>query len=119
MDVVVYCERSHRGARRPSVCVGVATQPSMGVSEGDVEAVGYQRRPACLVGGAAATPGLAVKELVEQEEVPPRWVLAVLLAGACVPEGSERLGETDGLRNPSLYYKHGGNSNFSYELKQT
>lgn len=95
------------------MCMGVAAQPSMGVPEGDVEAVGYQRRPARLVGGAAATTGLAVKELMEQEKVPPCWVLAVLLAGACVPEGGERLGETDGLRNPSLYYRHGAHSNFS------
>lgn len=80
MEVVVYGERSHRGARRLSVCVGVAAKPSMGVTEGDVEAVGHQRRPARLVRGAAAPPGLTVKELVEQKEVPPRWVLTVLLA---------------------------------------
>lgn len=74
-------------------------EPSMGVTEGDVEAVGHQRCPARLVGGAAATPGFAMKELVEEEEVLPGWVVLVLLDGACVPKGDETLGETDGLRN--------------------
>lgn len=59
----------------------------MGVTQGDVEAVGHQRRPPGLVGGAAATPGLAVEELVEEQEVFPRRVVAVGLARAWGREG--------------------------------
>ena len=47
------------------------------------QTVDDQRRPAGLVGGAAAPAAVAVKELVEEHQVPPERVLRVSPRVAC------------------------------------
>ena len=59
-----------------------------------LNASGDESRPACLMRGPQAPPGISVEELVEKDEVLPMWISVIETAAssgkALAPEASGR-----------------------------
>ena len=88
--------RAGRGSRRSSSWRSLAVGDRVPIERAAAdEEVGHEARPAGLVRGADARPGVAVEVLVEQQEVAPLGVVAEL-RDSRRPGGGRRVRDPDG-----------------------